>query len=274
MNDITNRILNRIPGFFDYDDKILRSIIDAFVPEIEKLYENVKVVEDIISIDKVHDDDLYNRFGSMFGMQKYSYESYDIYRNRIKSVIASKYGGIKQLIKNTVASYINITDYNEIEDHIHIYETATYDGVLDQAISREPGNFIVMIDSEILYNIDFVIPKQLKQVINNVKAAGVNAYTTYTFTTLFDDPIMNINEQDDLFIMVIKHGDDNANQATYDNIRKDNIYIGNVVDESDIIFRDIDARTNNILSLLNKTFITNGLSHYDIITRKESDSNA
>lgn len=273
MNDITNRILNRIPNFFDHEDKVIRSIVDAFVPEIQKLYDNVKIVEDIISIEKVHDEDLYLRFGSMFGIQKYSYESYSMYRNRIKSIIASKYGGIKQLIKNTVAAYINITDSNEIDNHIHIYETVTYDGVLDQSISREPGNFIVIIDSEILYNENFVIPKQLKQVINNVKAAGVNAYTTYTFETLYDDSIISAEEEHNMVIIV--RCEDSGDLNIYDNIMKDNIHIGVVEDISDgIVFDDNDARTNNVLSLLNSTFITNAFSHHDIIIRKESDSDA
>lgn len=269
MNEITNRILNRIPNFFDHEDKVLRAFIDCIAPEIQKLYDNIKIVEDIVSIDKVHDDDVFSRFGSMLGINKYSYESYKQYKSRVKSVVASKYGGIKPLIKNTVASYINITDSNLIEEHIHVYETATYEGNLDPSVSREPANFIVVIDSELLVNEDFVIPKQLKQIINGVKAAGVNAYTTYTFTVLIDDATINISDKlGDAYSIRTKYAD-TSEMKLFDNIRRDNISINDKVDGCYIGIGEESSLTNDTMSLTNYTMETNNIASYDIIRKAE-----
>lgn len=209
MRDVTNRIINRIPGFYTRNDKsVLIAIIDSIAPEIEFLYKQIKQVSDIISIDKVHGDDIWARFGSMFNTPKYSYEDDIAYRGRIKAIIASKYGGVKQLIKNTVASYVGIRDSNDVDKFIKVTGAWEYEGTRIPEQAKRPGHFLCDIDPVYMVNHDVSISKII-QLINSVKAAGVHVYTTITFSTDKDRTELSVDDR--YFNKITSWDDDNVN---------------------------------------------------------------
>lgn len=239
MREMTNRIINRIPNFYTREDRsVLVTLIESIVPEIEHLYENTKQVAAMISIDKVYPQDIWKRFGSLFNLYQYSYEDDETYRARVKAVVSIKYGGIKSIIKNTVAGYVGITNTNDIDRGIQIIGAWEYDGPLPDMV-RRPGYFLCIIDEKIAtrQNIDIV---KLNQIINGVKAAGVRVYTTISFEILKEAATITANEQS--FDKVVEHnGEENVMLITYKGQ-----------------FSEIEATTNSIHSLLNSTFMTNG----------------
>lgn len=265
MKEITNRIINRIPNFYTRDDRsVLLAIIDSIVPEIEVLYKNIDVVSDMISINKVHDDDLFNRFGSMLNVYKYSYETDDMYRSRIVASVAGRCGGIISSIKGAIASYIGL--FTDIDKYIYICGSWEYDNRFGNIsnIDKSPGNMVCAIDPDILVGKDWVTTEGLIKVINNVKASGVNVYTTYVFCTLYDDAIVDIDDQY-LPTNIVSNISENQSTKIYDNNDRLLIHIGLVSDDAVISIDDINSLLNNNKSLLNSSFILNKLSCYDVI---------
>lgn len=193
MRKTTNRIVNRIPGFYSRKDRsVLISLIDSIVPEIDHMYELAQQVADMISIEKVHDLDIYERFGSMFNLNKYSYEDNETYRSRVRATVAEKYGGVPQIIKNTVAGYAGITNTNDIENGIQVIGAWDYNGSIPDDVKR-PGYFLVMIDENLATK--NVRPSMLKEVVNSVKAAGVRVYLAVTFEKSFDSGVLDVTER-------------------------------------------------------------------------------
>lgn len=237
MREMTNRIINRIPNFYTREDRsVLVSLIDSIVPEIEHLYDNTKQVIAMISIDKVYPQDIWKRFGSLFNLYQYSYEDDETYRARVKAVVSIKYGGIKSIIKNTVAGYVGITNTNDIDRGIKIVGAWEYDGPLPDMV-RKPGYFLCIIDEKIATRQDIDIVK-LNQIINGVKAAGVRVYTTISFEIIKEKAIIDTNEQ--------------SFDVITESSGTDNIIINIGKGSSG------QSRTNDLGSLLNSTFVLNG----------------
>lgn len=249
MRKTTNRIINRIPGFYTREDRsVLVAIIDAIVPEIDFLFKNVKRVADIVSIDSVHGDDIWRRFGSMFNTPKYSYEDDIAYRGRIKALVASKYGGITQLIKNTVASYVGITDSNDIDRFIKITGAWEYEGDRIPEEAKRPGYFLCDIDPAYMVDHDVSMAK-IVQLINGVKAAGVHVYTTISYSTDKDRTYLHIT-------------DDYYNRFAY--IDKENVDIHVGIGHKGALLNSDDALFNSTL-IINKCedIISTADEHHD-----------
>lgn len=216
MRDITNRIINRIPSFYTRNDQsVLIGLIESIAPELERINTLVDAVSDMVSIDKVRNQDLYERFGSLFNLSRYAYEDNDMYRGRIKAVVASKYGGTKELIQNTVATYVGLTNTEDIKKYIKIVGGWDYEGddifhnnIIgnednDKNIGRTPGYFIVSIDPKALYGKTYVTTAKIVEIVNNVKAAGVCVFMNMVFTTERENAIISI--QEDIIDKIIKN---------------------------------------------------------------------
>lgn len=265
MKDMTNRIINRIPSFYTREDgSILIQLIESIVPEIERLQDNIRVVADMVSIDKVHNDDIYTRFGSLFKLYKYSYEDDDMYRSRIRSAVASKYGGIEEIIKNNIAAYIGLKNTNLIDAYIKLYGgwEYPYDDVDDYA--RKPAYLMCVIDSQALWGIDDFSTDTLIYIIKNAKAAGIRVYTTMSFTSEEDRAKIHIDDEgwDRRFIH------DYGDIRVYDEVDHQKIVIRNN-DDTVLVISDENSVTNDMRSLTNSTFITNMFASYDVVRRND-----
>lgn len=290
MREITNRIINRIPDFYNRDDKsVLLSIVDSISCELEIILDNINTIINIISIDKVNDDDLYNRFGALLNLTQYSYESNSAYRARIKSTIMSnRYGGIVDAIKSTVATYIGLTNIDDINKYIYICGTWEYDnrfGSID-GIDKSPGNMVCAIDSRALIDKDWVTTKELISIINGIKAAGVKAYTTYTYPIIYDECNILIDDISSELIEITTSYVDNKKMRIYDNYMKEHIGMTSndnvgihitdmismilseneqtakmlVSDKSNCTLHIIGSLLNRTSNVLNSSFILNKLS--------------
>lgn len=266
MREITNRIINRIPNFYTREDRsVLLSIIDSISYELEVLYNNVDIISDIISIDKVRDDDLYSRFGALLNIYKYEYETNEMYRNRIKSTVMSgRYGGIVESIKNSVASYVGLYNSNDIDKYIYVCGAWEYDGRFGNIsdIDTSPGNLVCAIDPDILVCKDWVTTDGLVNIINSVKAGGINVYTTYVYNTLYDESNMSIYESDDTINIKSSHNDNNYIRV-HDDRERIVISIGLQFDDGSISVDDCNSVLN--ISKLNDTLILNNINSYDVI---------
>ena len=179
--------------------------------------------------------------------------------------MSGRYGGIVESIKNSIASYVGIYNSSDIDKYIYVCGAWEYDGRFGAIsnIDTNPGNLVCVIDPEVLVCKDWVTTSGLINVINSVKAGGINVHTTYVYSTLYDNAILSAHEIDTLNIK-IGIIDDNAQIKAYDDRDKIIISIGLQLDTASI---SADDGSNSKLntSRLNSSLILNNINSYDII---------
>lgn len=146
--------------------KLLKSIVDEF----NITMSNIDRVDRMLGIDTILPDDIYNRFGAMFGITQNKGETDEQYRTRLKTSITMLSGGTAEAVKYAIACGLGINNDPSAMDSIHIYDAWKYTGSAN--INRGYGYVVCEIDlNQGQYSVD--MEKIVAESANNVKAAGV-----------------------------------------------------------------------------------------------------
>lgn len=266
MTETTKRILGRMSNIFTNNEKsILVTIIDALSHEIDDLNINVDRVYRLNNVNIANDDDLYERFGKLLGIYKYRDESIDQYRSRLKTHIIQNTGGTKNAILYSVASRLGVNNNKELmEKYITICDAWDYTGSVNISYcDTSYGNALCIVHPELLDEYDGMGLDELRQIIDKVKASGVNFYIIFVYPILYDDTDgFHIFDEDQLS-MLIKDIDNEKLSITddkFDNIRDDA-----TCDINMIITDGHFSITNSVYNLTNLSAMTNTYTWHDII---------
>lgn len=180
MPSTIDRIRDRLPQFYNLDpNSNVMKILGAFVEEIDRADANNIRIASMTSISKTYGEDLYDRWGLLFGIKRQPGESDNSYRARLKLMVTSLSGGTIDSVRYSIAVGLGINnDTNAIDKLLKIYDGWEYAEPLVDETLRSPGNIICVVDLE---NQVFSAEKEqiVRDAINNVKAAGVNAFVTF-----------------------------------------------------------------------------------------------
>lgn len=179
MNKI-EAIMRRFPRHaYDPDnvDNKLYRLIKAIADELEIVTSNIDRVQNMLSIDTISPDDIYNRFGALLNIPRNYSETDDQYRSRLKTSITALSGGTAEAIKYAIACGLGINDDVEAMKHIQVYDAWEYDGNAD--VRKEYGYVVCTID---LNAGSFSLEDEaiIIEAANGVKAAGVIIQFVYS----------------------------------------------------------------------------------------------
>lgn len=165
--------LRRFPQYvYDPDNKssALYKLIKSIVDEFNITMSNIDRVDKMLGIDTILPDDIYNRFGAIFGISRNKNETDEQYRTRLKTSITMLSGGTAEAIKYAIACGLGINNDPSAMDNIHIYDAWEYNG--SAGVNKDYGYVVCEIDlNQGQYSVD--MEKIVAESANNVKAAGV-----------------------------------------------------------------------------------------------------
>lgn len=169
----TEAVLKRFPQYvYDPDNKssALYKLIKSIVDEFSITMSNIDRVDKMLGIDTILPDDIYNRFGAIFGITQNKGETDEQYRTRLKTSITMLSGGTSEAVKYAIACGLGINNDPSAMDNIHIYDAWNYTGSAN--VNKGYGYVVCEIDlNQGQYSVD--MEKIVAESANNVKAAGV-----------------------------------------------------------------------------------------------------
>ena len=128
--DKLESILRRFPqNAYDVTESTaLYKLIESIIYEFNVIMDNINRVDNMLGIDTILTDDLYNRFGSLLNIKRNSKETDEQYRNRLKTSVTALSGGTKEAIRYAIACSLGINDDPSVTDRIKVYDAWEYEG--------------------------------------------------------------------------------------------------------------------------------------------------
>lgn len=172
MNKI-DAVIQRFPrnAYAQQDDPNtkLYKLVNAIIDEFNITMGNIDRINNMLGIDTVLPDDIYNRFGALLNIRQNPNETAEQYRGRLKTSVTALSGGTAEAIKYAIACGLGINNDNEAMDNIHVYDAWKYPG--DADVNRSYGYIVCSIDLNAgKYSID--MERAVRESAENVKAAG------------------------------------------------------------------------------------------------------
>ena len=153
-----------------YGETALSKLLKSIVDEFNIASSNIDRVDRMLGIDTILPDDVYNRFGAIFGITQNKGETDEQYRTRLKTSITMLSGGTAEAVKYAIACGLGINNDPSAMDNIHIYDAWNYTGSAN--VNKDYGYVVCEIDlNQGQYSVD--MEKIVAESANNVKAAGV-----------------------------------------------------------------------------------------------------
>lgn len=258
MGSTLELMQSRFPHIYDVHNKstTLYALLSVYADRYDTQNKILKRLHDMIGIDTTHDEDLEHRWGSLLGIHKKNFETYDEYRNRLLMVYLSLAGGTAQSIKYAIASSIGICG-DDIDKYIHVYDA--WDYLNNVNINAEYGCMICTVDALADNNI-MHMTNEIMSAINTTKASGIQPYLLFSCGE--DDNGRILCKDDNVDKLILLDGDNTCNIHGND----DNDMYGIVYYESASIYSDRipewDTLGTNSL-ILNQSFVTNILKETD-----------
>lgn len=166
-------VMGRFPqNTYDPDDKssALYKLVQSIVDELNITMDNINRVDNMVGIDAVLPDDIYNRFGALLNIKQNKNETSEQYRNRLKTSITSLSGGTAEAIKYAIACGLGINNDAIAMNRINVYDSWKYNG--DADIIRDYGYIVCTVDlNNGKYSTD--MERVVLESANNVKASGI-----------------------------------------------------------------------------------------------------
>lgn len=192
MTDNSKRIIERMqdsfPNLYNVYDKntILYTLLSIFGGRLGARTNIIDRLYAMIGIDSTYDEDLEHRWGSLLGMYRQNNESYDNYRGRLLITYSSLSGGTAESIKYAIASTAGITNDDDINKYIHVYDAWEYPYELDEDVlgievtdeASLYGSSICTVDVSSIANVNYT---DVMSTINQVKASGINMYLLFLY---------------------------------------------------------------------------------------------
>ena len=173
MNKI-EAVMSRFPQHTynpEDENSALYKLIRAILDEFESTTDNIDRVNDMLGINTVRPDDIYNRFGALLGIKQNKGETDEQYRNRLQTSVTALSGGTIEAIKYAIACGLGVNNDNTAMDRIHVYDAWKYPEQ-NESITKEYGYVVCSIDlNKAEFSTD--IEEIVKQSADNVKAAGI-----------------------------------------------------------------------------------------------------
>lgn len=286
MDSTLELMQSRFPHIYNvYDEStVLYALLSVYANKYNEQNKILDRLHDMIGIDTTHDEDLEHRWGSLLGIYKKNFETYDEYRNRLLMVYLSLAGGTAQSIKHAIASSIGICG-DDIDKYIHVYDAWDYfnsdNSTSDVLVTNntsvtlnnnfntntntksdicgEYGYIVCTVDISANENVTNM-KDEMMSAINATKASGIYPYLVFSCND-GDNGIMSCKDDiiDRLIIMPGKI--DECNISSSD----DDIY-GIIDYEYASIYADRIPKwdtlgTNSLI--LNESFVTNILQETD-----------
>lgn len=203
MTDNSRKIIENMQASFPhlynvYDKRtVLYALLSVFGGRLGMRTDIIDRLYAMIGIDSTYDEDLEHRWGSLLGMHRQTNEPYDNYRNRLLITYSSLSGGTAEAIKYAIASTIGITDDDDIDKYINIYDAWEYPydlsglGIDTSDESSLYGSSVCAIDLSNITNANYA---EITSTINQVKASGINAYLLFLYGVISESATMSRND--------------------------------------------------------------------------------
>lgn len=219
--DVLPQLQSLFPSIYDVynENTVIYALLSVYADKIKSKINIIDRLNAMIGIQSTYNEDLEYRWGNILGVYKNVSESYDNYRSRLILAYVSLIGGTVEAIQYAIASVLSVSDYDNINNYIKVYDAWKYNGpfdisdmVSDGRITQEYGDIICSIDiacnESAIVNRDDII-----NVINTVKASGIVPQLLFLHTVIDK---AKLSATDEVSNMIATHTEENISFLLYD----------------------------------------------------------